>query len=88
MKKVRRGVVLFKKEAVPGWGTESWEERNEEALLSHCSSNMADIDLILARLRAVEASRGPEWLHSQVAALIKDQASGYAEVGVPTRAKV
>lgn len=38
--------------------------------------NMADMDLLLARLRAAAALRGPDWLEAQVGDLLRDKAGG------------
>lgn len=45
---------------------------------------MADIDLLMARLWQAAASKGPEWLHSQVAALLEDEARYSAADGEGT----
>lgn len=47
-------------------------------LLVTSIESMADVDRILAQLQAAAASKWPEWLQSQVAALLEDQASGSA----------
>lgn len=42
---------------------------------------MVDMDKILAQLWTAAATKGPEWLHSQVSSLLDDQACGSAAGG-------
>lgn len=59
----------------------------EEAVFYHCSSTMADIDVILASLRRAAAVKGPEWLQSQIGELIEDEAGGSTPGEVTYRAR-
>lgn len=61
-----------------------WRASCDKRQFPHCwvsQKIMVDMDKILAQLWTAAATKGPEWLHSQVSSLLDDQACGLAAGG-------